>query len=68
MFFSFFDKIPLIGAKIFIALCLVAIMVGVWTLPKKYIFKGLEKPKMWQNLKLWVTALIIVQIVIYLAF
>ncbi len=68
MFFSFFDKIPMFGAKIIVILVLAVIMISVWALPNKYIYKGIDKPKLGHNLKLWVTGLMIVQIIIYMIF
>ena len=68
MFFTFFDKIPLLGAKLFVV-CILAI-IGIWImfLPSSYLNKGLVKPKIWQNLKVWVFLLTITQIAIYLIF
>ena len=66
MFFSFFDSIPMQGAKIFILVILAVIAVWIAALPGKYIFKGIDKPKLWQDLRIWVVLLMGVQILIYL--
>ena len=66
MFFTFFDRISMPGVKLIICLVLAAITAVVWFLPDKYIYRGIEKPKLWHNLKLWVSALMLVQAVIYI--
>ena len=56
------------AAKNVFLVLFILIGVLVWMLPKDYIYEGIENPKWWHNLKLWVTGVLAMIFVTYLLF
>jgi len=62
------SQIPIVWAKIITMIIFVGLIVWLWTTPKEYILKSSPDKRIWRDLRIWGTLIIISQIVIYFIF
>ncbi len=60
--------VPLYWPKIIATLTFVSVTVWAWLRPMDFIFQDAPNHKRWRDLRIWITAIMIVQIVLYLYF
>jgi len=65
---QFIASLPLWWAKIGAAVIFLSILVMVWMLPVKFIYRGSPDRKRWRDLRIWATILIAVQLLLYWIF
>lgn len=61
-------QLPLWWAKAISALLFLAIIVLVWSMPKRFVLQGAPDSRGWRDLRIWATVLILVQCVLYALF
>ena len=66
--FDWISGLDLGIAKLLFVCAFIAPLVFSMFLKKEYIFKGATNKKTWRNLKIWITALTIFMVCVYLYF
>ncbi|MCP2604926.1 hypothetical protein NLC29_02090 [Candidatus Aminicenantes bacterium AH-873-B07] len=65
---NFWANIPLFWGKIVATLFFGGVIIWAWFRPKSYIFEGAPDKRIWRDLRIWATFLLIIQIILYLIF
>jgi len=65
---DFIHTLPLWSAKIGTMFLFALVLAVVWKVPRSFIFSGAPDMSRWRDLRLWATALILVQFLIYTIF
>ena len=66
--FDFIHSLPESTPKILAALMLALLLLFSWKLPKEYILKGQSKEGRRYDLRIWASALLVLQSLLYLIF
>ena len=62
------SQIPLPWVRVIITAIFLIIIIWVWLMPKNYIFSSSPDKKIWRDLRIWATAAVITEGLIYLIF
>ncbi|MBN1551679.1 hypothetical protein JW979_09425 [bacterium] len=62
------NDFPIFWSKIVATLTFAGGVLWTWIRPKSFIFKDAPDEKKWRDLRIWITVIMISQIVIYLYF
>ncbi len=65
---SFWSNIPLFWGKVVAAIFFLSVIIWAWFRPKHYILAGAPDKKIWRDLRIWATILLIIQITLYFIF
>ncbi len=65
---NFWASIPLFWGKVVATLFFIGVIIWTWFRPKSYIFSDAPDKKIWRDLRIWATFLLIIQIALYLIF
>ncbi len=61
-------NVPIVWAKIIATIIFVAAIIWTWFRPKSYILKSSPDKKNWRDLRIWITVIMVMQIIIYIYF
>ena len=62
------SSIPIYWAKIIAVFVFLGGILWTWFRPKDFVFKDSPDNKRWRDLRIWITVIMIFQIIIYLYF
>ena len=65
---NFLSNLPLFWGKAVATIFFLGIIIWAWLRPKEYILKGAPDKKLWRDLRIWATILLVIQIALYLIF
>ncbi|HDP80298.1 MAG TPA: hypothetical protein ENN21_05585 [Spirochaetes bacterium] len=65
---QYIASLPLWWAKVGAAVIFFSILVMVWLLPEKFIYRGSPDRKRWRDLRIWATVLVLAQLILYAIF
>jgi len=63
-----FGNVPLFWAKVIAVSTFSGGILWTWIRPKSFIFKESSDNKSWRDLRIWITIVMIIQIIVYLYF
>ncbi|MBN1465011.1 hypothetical protein JXA02_04570 [candidate division KSB1 bacterium] len=66
--FNWLNGVSVAWGKFFTLLAFIAPMIFALTMKKRYIYQGAPDGARWRNLKIWVLAIVVIQVAIYLYF
>jgi hypothetical protein len=65
---NFLSNVPLFWGKVVATIFFLGVIIWSWFRPKDYILKGAPDKKLWRDLRIWATILLVIQIALYLIF
>ena len=61
-------NVPLFWAKIIAVATYGGGIIWTWVRPKSFIYENAPDRKIWRDLRIWITAIMLIQIALYLYF
>jgi hypothetical protein len=65
---EFLGSVPIFWAKIIAVITFSGGIWWTWIRPKSFVLKDSPDKKNWRDLRIWITVIMIIQIVVYLYF
>lgn len=66
--FDWLASVSMGQVKAIVMALFAVVVVWIWTLPNRYIYRGCERRSLWRNLKIWATLVVLFQAFLYWTF